>query len=238
MSHSHGITQIIVFPYPMPDRQNVPTMNTDGHQCFPAEPPSSRVCTTPAPNSDACGVGFVVHMKGRKLARHRAQGAAGPDQSGAPRRLRLRGEHRRRRRHPDPDARRVPARRSCPFTLPAAGAYGAGLVFLPHERTRSRDASRRSSAASPRKKGRRCSAGATCRPTTAWSGRARARRSRSSSRCSSVPAAASPAPDARGALRAQAVRHPQARRARRRHAEDQRARRAASSTSSACRRTR
>ena len=36
---------------------------------------------------------------------HRRAGAAGADQPAAPRRVRLRGEHRRRRRHPHPDAR-------------------------------------------------------------------------------------------------------------------------------------
>ena len=87
----------------------------------------------PRAEHDACGVGFVVHMKGTAVARHRGQGAAGPDQPRAPRRLRLRGEHRRRRRHPDPDARRVPARPSCRSRCPTPARYGAGLVFLPHD---------------------------------------------------------------------------------------------------------
>ena len=86
-----------------------------------------RVCTTRATEHDACGVGFVVHMKGTAVARHRAKGAAGADQSRAPRRLRLRGEHRRRRRHPDPDARRVSSGRSsrsrCPPPARTAPAW-------------------------------------------------------------------------------------------------------------------
>ena len=66
MIHSHRFTLIIVFPYRMPDRQNVTTMNTDGHQPFPAEPPSQQGLYDPRAESDACGVGFVVHQKGKK----------------------------------------------------------------------------------------------------------------------------------------------------------------------------
>ena len=66
MIQRHGFTQIIVFPYRMPDRQNVTTMNTDGHQPFPAEPPSQQGLYDPRAESDACGVGFVVHQKGKK----------------------------------------------------------------------------------------------------------------------------------------------------------------------------
>ena len=69
----------------------------------------------------------------------------------------------------------------------AAGAYGVG-ARVPAARTRRRATPLQRalrSASSPRR-GRRCSAGATCRPTTATSGRARSPSSRSSSRCSSA----------------------------------------------------
>ena len=59
--------------------------------------------------------------EGPPLARHRAQGAAGPHQPGASRRVRLRGQHRRRRRHPDADAGHVPAEGRA---LHAAGGGG------------------------------------------------------------------------------------------------------------------
>ena len=60
---------------------------------------------------DACGVGFVVDVARAPVARHRRPGAAGAAQPRAPRRLRLREEHRRRRRHPRADAPRLPRRR-------------------------------------------------------------------------------------------------------------------------------
>src|ERR1051325_6855655 len=66
MSREHGFTQIIVFPDRMPDRQNVTTMPSDGHQRFPAEPPSQQGLYDPRHESDACGVGFVVHQKGKR----------------------------------------------------------------------------------------------------------------------------------------------------------------------------
>ncbi len=47
--------------------------------------------------------------EGPALARHRAEGAAGPHQPRASRRVRLRGEHGRRRGHSHPDSRHVPA---------------------------------------------------------------------------------------------------------------------------------
>ena len=49
--------------------------------------------------------------QGAALARDRAPGAAGAHQPAASRRVRLRGEHRRRRGHSDPDAGPVPAPR-------------------------------------------------------------------------------------------------------------------------------
>jgi glutamate synthase (ferredoxin) len=87
---------------------------------------------------DACGVGFVVHVKGTKshdIVRNALQvlinlehrGACGCEANtgdGAGILIQV----------PDAFFRAV-----LPFELPAAGAYGAGLVFLPHD-ARDRDA--------------------------------------------------------------------------------------------------
>ena len=73
---------------------------------------------------DACGVGFVVDLQKPQIARHRRAGAPDPGQPGAPRRLRLREEHRRRRRHPPADAARASCASECDrlgIRLPAAG---------------------------------------------------------------------------------------------------------------------
>ena len=86
----------------------------------------------PRAEHDACGVGFVVHMKGRRshdivrkalrvLINLEHRGACGCEVNtgdGAGILVQT----------PDRFLRKV-----APFTLPAAGAYGAGLVFLPHE---------------------------------------------------------------------------------------------------------
>ena len=85
-----------------------------------------------------------------------------------------------------------------------------GVPAARRRRARARRA-RCSSASSPRRASS-CSAGATCRPTTATLGAdARSRSSRSSSSCSSAAAPAARGADRRDALRAQAVRDPQAR---------------------------
>jgi glutamate synthase (NADPH) large chain len=86
----------------------------------------------PATEHDACGVGFVVHIKGQRshqVVRNALQvlinlehrGACGCEANtgdGAGILLQI----------PDAFFRTV-----LPFELPAPGAYGAGLVFLPHE---------------------------------------------------------------------------------------------------------
>ena len=152
--------------------------------------------------------------QGRALARHRHAGASAPHQPRAPRRLRLRGQHRRRRRHPDPDAGRVPPQGSAPCSAsrcrrPASTA--PGCVFLPRDADATRDDRGAHRRRSSRRKGRRCSAGATCRPTTACVGAvARRGRSRISSRCSSARGRRSATDGDRG-VRAQALRDPQAR---------------------------
>ena len=90
----------------------------------------------PAHEHDACGVGFVVDIKGRKSHAIVRQGHPGPGQPPPPRRLRLRAQHRRRRRHPDPDPAPLPApgvRRLGHRPCRAAAEYGVGLVFLPRD---------------------------------------------------------------------------------------------------------
>src|SRR5512138_606669 len=132
MIRAHRFAQIIVFPYRMPDRQNVTTMPSDGQQCFPAEPPSQQGLYDPRYESDACGVGFVVHQKGKRshgivakalqvLINLEHRGACGCEANtgdGAGILIQT----------PDAFLRAV-----VPFSLPAAGAYAAGLVFLPHD---------------------------------------------------------------------------------------------------------
>ncbi|MDH4063212.1 MAG: glutamate synthase subunit alpha, partial [Acidobacteriota bacterium] len=84
----------------------------------------------PADEHDACGVGFVAHITGRRShgivrqaldllinLEHRGASGSDPDTGdGAGILVQM----------PDGFLRHV-----APFTLPAAGAYGAGLVFLP-----------------------------------------------------------------------------------------------------------
>jgi glutamate synthase (ferredoxin) len=122
----------------MADRQNVTTMPSDGQQRFPAEPPSQQGLYDPRTESDACGVGFVVHQKGKRshdivakalqvLINLEHRGACGCEANtgdGAGILIQT----------PDAFLRAV-----VPFTLPAPGAYAAGLVFLPHDE-RDRDA--------------------------------------------------------------------------------------------------
>ena len=98
------------------------------------EAPPAQGLYDPRHEHDACGVGFVVDLKGRKSTSI-VERARGPAEPRASRRLRLRGEHRRRRRHPDADAAPLPGRRvrRPGIKLPAAGQYGVGMVFLPHD---------------------------------------------------------------------------------------------------------
>ena len=97
------------------------------------QPPGAQGLYDPRHEHDACGVGFVVDIKGRRshavieqglqvLINLQHRGACGCE-----------ANTRRRRRHPDPDAGPVPAQGDRPARHPAArpGQYGAGLVFLP-----------------------------------------------------------------------------------------------------------
>src|SRR5947207_14651787 len=99
--------------------------------------PSPQGLFDPAAEHDACGVGFVVHMKGhrshdivrkamRVLINLEHRGACGCEVNtgdGAGILMQT----------PDTFLRKVVS-----FTLPAAGQYGAGLVFLPRD-ARDRD---------------------------------------------------------------------------------------------------
>jgi glutamate synthase domain-containing protein 1 len=119
---------------------------------------------------DACGVGFVVDMQGRKSHQILKAGHRGLDESRPPRRLRLRGQHRRRRRRAAADAAQV---------LPAGGlqegAHHAARrrrVRLRHDlpaaqpdRQAPQDRAVLRADRAVRGPGR-SSAGARCRPTT------------------------------------------------------------------------
>ena len=95
-------------------------------------PPPAQGLYDPTAEHDACGVGFVVHIKGHRshdivekalqvLVNLEHRGACGCEANtgdGAGILIQM------------PDA----FLRTCaPATLPAAGEYGAGLVFLPHD---------------------------------------------------------------------------------------------------------
>jgi glutamate synthase (NADPH/NADH) large chain len=94
--------------------------------------PPAQGLYDPRMESDACGVGFVVHIKGHRshdivrkalqvLINLEHRGACGCEANtgdGAGILIQT------------PDAF---LRKAVPFTLPAPGAYGTGLVFLPHE---------------------------------------------------------------------------------------------------------
>jgi glutamate synthase domain-containing protein 1 len=124
----------LYFPYIGKLGQNVPTMDNREGLCTPA----AQGLYDPSTESDACGVGFVVQMKGRKshaivekalqvLINLEHRGACGCEANtgdGAGILLQM----------PDSFLRKV-----VPFALPAAGSYGAGLIFLPHDE-RDRDA--------------------------------------------------------------------------------------------------
>src|SRR5688572_1369364 len=105
-----------------------------GDQSTPHRPDPGTITETglyrPSDEHDACGVGFVAHIKGRRshaiirsaldlLVNLEHRGACGSDPEtgdGAGILVQM----------PDRFLRKV-----LPFALPAAGAYGAGLVFLP-----------------------------------------------------------------------------------------------------------
>src|SRR5258705_3954801 len=127
MRVAHDHAQIIVFPSYGAARQNVRTMRTP--EDFP---PRAQGLYDPRDERDACGVGFVVDIKGRRsnaivrkamevLINLEHRGACGCEANtgdGAGILIQT----------PDRFFRKV-----VPFTLPDAGSYGAGLVFLPRD---------------------------------------------------------------------------------------------------------
>src|SRR5688500_2514739 len=137
----------LYFPYVALNLHNVRTMSSLGDSLNP--PAQGLPCRSaeemareaglydPRHESDACGVGFVVHMKGKRshdIVRNALQvlinlehrGACGCEANtgdGAGILMQT----------PDRFFRKV-----VPFTLPAEGSYAASLVFLPHD-SRDRD---------------------------------------------------------------------------------------------------
>ena len=160
----------------------------------------------PAYEHDACGVGFVANIRGETLARRGAQGHPGAREPRAPRRLRLRPGDRRRRRHPDPAARRASCaarRRALGIELPPAGPL-RGRHGVPLAGRRRSGAWQRGALRARRRATRAsaCSAGATCPHDPDAIGRV-AREGLPRIRQVFVGAAARPRP---GRLRAQALR--------------------------------
>src|SRR3954470_6635231 len=127
MRAAHATVQIIVFPLCSWARQNVRTMFSE--QDFP---PGAQGLYRPQDERDACGVGFVVDINGRRshaivkkamevLINLEHRGACGCEANtgdGAGILIQT------------PDAF---FRKTVSFTLPEAGSYGAGLVFLPRD---------------------------------------------------------------------------------------------------------
>ena len=152
--------------------------------------PPSQGLYDPQNEHDSCGVGFVVDLKGRKSHEHRQEGARGSPEPRAPRRVRLREEHGRRRRDPVAGPPQVPRRglrrRRASRSRPPASTASAWCSCRPIRAAGppASTCSRRSSAT----RGRPSSAGARSRPTTACSARPRGGRSRSSSSSSSAAA--------------------------------------------------
>ena len=153
-----------------------------------------------------------------QVARDRPAGAAGPEEPAAPRRLRLRGQHRRRRRHPRADAGRVSAEGrtgcSCPrrgSTAPASSSCrsDAGASRSPRAAGR---ADRRRGGTAPARLARRADRRLAGRPER---GRGRAACSEQMFVGAARLRLCARRPRTLGVrVRAQAVRHPQAHRAR------------------------
>src|SRR5262249_28493922 len=122
-----GSPTTLYFLYCRPNCTNTCTManSHDG-------PPAAQGLYDPHAEHDACGVGFVVHIKGQRshtiirkalqvLINLEHRGACGCEVNtgdGAGILIQV----------PDAFLRKVVS-----FTVPPAGAYGVGLVFLPHD---------------------------------------------------------------------------------------------------------
>ena len=113
----------------------------DEHATDRCAPPEAQGLYDPQQEKDACGVGFVVHLKGKASRSIVAQGlellhnlehrgACGCEANtgdGAGIMVQI----------PDRFLRKVTA--PLGFTLPEKGRYGTGLVFLPHDAARRDD---------------------------------------------------------------------------------------------------
>ena len=144
----------------------------------------------PSMEHDACGVGFVAHIKGHKshaivtqalkiLENLDHRGAVGADKlmgDGAGILIQL------------PDALYRDEMAAQGVTLPPFGEYGVGMVFLPKEHA-SRLACEEELERAIKAEARCCWAGAMCRSTATCPCRPRcARKNPSSARCSSAVA--------------------------------------------------
>ena len=137
--------------------------------------PTKQGLYDPQHEHDACGVGFLVDVEGRKsnklvkdavtvLRNLGHRGACGCEENtgdGAGILLQT----------PDAFLRKVTAKLN--FTLPPVGQYGAGMVFLPTDAGRARPVRVAAGEGGQRGRPEACSAGGTSRPTTAcWAPRA------------------------------------------------------------------
>src|SRR5881396_678323 len=116
-------------------RNEVSVTQVSSTHCESPWPPRAQGLYHPAHEHDACGLGFIAHIKGRKTHEIIAQGlsilknlthrgATGADPlqgDGAGILVQL----------PDAFLRRACGRQG--LTLPAIGQYGVGMVFLPKE---------------------------------------------------------------------------------------------------------
>jgi len=107
----------------------------EGSEQFPLEPPVREGLYDPANERDACGLGFIAHIKGQKshaivtqalsilknLSHRGATGADALQGDGAGILVQL----------PDRFLRKACGMQG--LTLPAVGQYGVGMVFLPQE---------------------------------------------------------------------------------------------------------
>ena len=141
--------------------------------------PPAQGLYNPENEHDACGVGFVAHIKGKKshsiveqgltvLRNLTHRGAVGYDpklSDGSGCLIQI----------PDRFLREEMAKQR--VKLPHAGQYGVGMMFLPRDPA-SRIACEYEIERAIKDEGRCCSAGATCRSTTPTSPRPRASSSR------------------------------------------------------------
>ncbi len=139
-------------------------MNDHQQPAVGSLPAAQGMCDT-ANEHDACGVGFVAHIEGKKsheiiqqglkiLENLDHRGAVGADPlmgDGAGILIQV----------PDGFYREEMAKQG--VTLPPAGEYGVGMIFFCQRNTRRVSRASRNWSARSRRKARSCSAGAMCR---------------------------------------------------------------------------